>query len=238
MQVGGEISFGSQAELQLAGGRGGLGAVGNDGGAGGIGVLRMETSETLGLTDMQGLVEPIESFDLAQRSEFGLSGANWSSYRAEFPGALGDLTVERASGGGFVTFNGNSSGVESDWYELDAEVGSATLLGYTIKCSWSDGAGNSGILTFNASDRTFPGQTPIWVAIQTDNSNVAGQSPQPWIIPGYNTVSGGATELGEYEMKRVRFQLVFDHDVIASFIGNNPNATFYVTKVDFPWEVQ
>jgi hypothetical protein len=236
MQVGGNLTFGSQAELQLDGGRGGLGAVGNDGGAGGIGVLRMETSSALSLNDMTGVVEPIESFDLAQRSEFGLTGANWNNYRAEFPGDLGDLTVARALGGGFVTFNGNASGVESGWYELQTSVGSATLLGYTIKCAWSDGAGGSGTLTFSTSERTFPGQTPIWIAIQIDDSTVAGASPQPWIIPGYNTISGGATELGEHDMKRVRFQLVFDHDVIASFIGNNPNATFYVTKVNFPWE--
>lgn len=236
MQVGGDFTIGPQAMVELDGGRGGFGSVGNDGGVGGIGVLRMETAQAISLGDMQGIAVPIESFDLGQRSEFGLSGANWNTFRAEFPGDLGDLTVARTVGGGDVFFNGNSSGVASDWYEIDSEVGLATLTDFEITCQWSDGAGGGGSLTFDTSERTFPGATPIWIAIQTDASDVAGTSPRAWVIPGYNTVSGGATELSEVEMKRVRFQLVFDHDVIANFIGNNPNATFRVTRIGFDWE--
>ncbi len=236
VQVGGDLTLGAQAAANLNGGTGGIGAVGNDGGDGGIGVLRMETSQTLTLSDLQGVADPIECFDLAQRSEFGLTGANWQNYRVSFPGDFGDLTVARAVGGGNVLFNGNSSGVQSDWYELDAEVGTATLTGFTVECQWSDGAGGGGTVSFDTSERPFPGNTPIWIAIQTDASDVAGSSPAPWVVPGYNTVSGGATELAEVEMKRLRFQLVFDHDVIANFIGTNPNATFRVTNIDFPWE--
>jgi hypothetical protein len=237
LQSGGAMTFGVSAAVQLDGGRGGMGAVGNDGGEGGAGLLRLESSSALDLADMQNVVSPLAAFDLGQRLEFGLSGGNWSAFGAEFPGNMGDLTVPRTVGGGNVFFNGNSSGVASDWYELDAEVGSATLSNYSLTCTWTDGAGGGGKLVFDTSERTYPGDTPIWIAIQLDNSNVAGAAPEEWIIPGFNTIGGGEAELAANPMKRLRFQLVFDHDVIAAFIGNNPSATFRVTRVDFPWEV-
>jgi hypothetical protein len=235
LQAGGGVQLADNA-LDLQGGRGGFGAVGNDGGAGGAGLLRIESPQPQSLADLANRVEPIEAFDLAVHSEFGLAGGNWSAFQASFPGNLGDLTVAKRIGVGSVFFNGNSSGVASSWYEVGSATDSAHLQGYQVTCLWSNGQGASGTLTYNTDQPTAPGITPIWIALQTDNSSSAGATPTAWVLPGYNTLAGGATELAAPIMARARFQLVFDHDLIAAQIGNQAGAFFRVTKVELLWK--
>ncbi len=243
LQVGGDLTLDNGA-LNLQGGSGGTGSVGNHGGDGGYGLLRLETPQTVTLPDLQSVVLPIESFDLADRPEYGLSGANWSSFPGRLPGTVGDLTVPRAVGGGTVTFEGNSSGVGSDWYLAPEAVLFAQFYDYEVVVSWSDGQGGSGVVRYSDINPTTPGITPLWLAMQTsfavDNNGtieVSEGSESPWILPGYNTTGGGgnALETAPGPTRAIRFQLVFDHEQIAALIGSSAGATFEVSEVRFLW---
>ena len=58
-----------------------------------------------------------------------------------------------------------------------------------------------------------------------------------WVIPGYNTVTGGDDELqaAPASTRLLRYQLVFDQDLVSSLIGNAPSAYFRVTGVSVDW---
>ena len=114
LQVGGTATFtdgGDVGTIDLNGGQGGLGAVGNDGGVGGIGVLRFESSNPFTLADANGIVSPIESYDLATRPEYSLTGENQGAFQVDLSGSIGDQTVPKAVGGGNAFFNGSSSSI-------------------------------------------------------------------------------------------------------------------------------
>jgi hypothetical protein len=243
LQVGGNLNLAADA-LDLAGGLGGIGAQGNHGGQGGAGILRLETPDPVSLADMAAAVEPIEAFDLETRPEYGLTGANSGVFEAKLTGSFGDLTVPREVGTGNVFFNGNSSGIGSDYYLLDSEILFAHFTDYQVTCEWSNGSGAPQTIVYSDANPTTPGVTPIWLAFATaygflvnNKVEVVEGSEYGWVVPGYNTVTGGAAELlaSPAQTRLIRFQAIFDQDLVQAFIGNNPNAYFRITKVSFPW---
>lgn len=223
-----QISFGPSAQLQLDGGAGGVGAVGNDGGAGGAGLLRLESAQAWSLATLQNVVSPVAAADLAARPEWGLNGVNAGSFRTELPGAVGDLIVPREVGSGTISFNGNSSGVASSWYETGAEV---TVIGWEVVVLWQDGVGGGGTLRWSDERPTTPGLDPIWFAWQTSAQAQPESSSRPWWMPGYNTVAGGVEEGATQGLRAFRWQLVFDQDRVRQFIGSAPNARLQVESV-------
>jgi hypothetical protein len=62
-------------------------------------------------------------------------------------------------------------------------------------------------------------------------------SESDWVIPGYNTVGGGAEELQATpaQTRLLRYQIIFDQDLVSALIGSNPNAYFRVTGASFSW---
>jgi hypothetical protein len=244
LQVGGDLNLSADA-LDLDGGLGGLGAVGNHGGKGGAGILRLETPTAVSLTDMAGIVQPIEAFDLATRPEYGLTGANNGTFEAKLTGSFGDLTVPRQTGTGNVFFNGNSSGVGSGYYLLDSSVLFAHFTDYEITCEWSNGTGSPQTIVYSDANPTTPGLTPIWLAFATaygfivNNEIVVSEgSEYGWVVPGYNTVTGGSDELkaSPAQTRMIRFQAIFDQDLVQALIGSHPNAYFRITGANFSWE--
>ena len=244
LQVGGDANF-LGGTINLAGGQGGLGAVGNDGGEGGTGILRYENAAPFTLADANGIVTPIEAYDLATRPEYSLSGENQGSFAVDLSGSIGDQTVAKAVGGGNAFFNGNATGIASDWYEGDPEKLFLIFESWEVRVEWSDGVSGPQIITFDDGNPTEPGVSPIWVAFQTaygfDENGVITPvtgSEYGWVIPGYNTTSGGNAELqaAPASTRLLRYQLVFDQDLVAALIGNNPAAYFQVTHVTVNWK--
>ena len=247
LQVGGTATFtdgGDVGTIDLNGGQGGLGAVGNDGGVGGIGVLRFESSNPFTLADANGIVSPIESYDLATRPEYSLTGENQGAFQVDLSGSIGDQTVPKAVGGGNAFFNGNSTGIASDWYEADPELLFLIFDSWQVEIEYSNGTGSPQTITYNDANPTGPGVTPVWVAFQTgygfeENGviEVVEGSEYGWVIPGYNTVTGGDDELqaAPASTRLLRYQLVFDQDLVSSLIGNAPSAYFRVTGVSVDW---
>jgi hypothetical protein len=244
LQVGGTTQF-LGGTINLAGGSGGQGAIGNDGGDGGIGLLRFESSQALSLGGASGIVTPIESYDLSTRPEFSLSGANQGAFTVGLGGSLGDQTVAKTVGTGTVFFNGNSTGVASEWYEADPGKLFLIFDSWEITVEWSNGVSGPQSITYNDANRTTPGVTPVWAAFQTaygfeDGGTIEADpgSEYGWIIPGYNTVAGGNAELqgAPASTRLIRYQLVFDQDLVSSRIGTNPAAYFRVTSISFDWK--
>jgi hypothetical protein len=243
LQAGGDLTLDSNS-LILTGGSGGIGSVGNHGGVGGIGLLRIESATAPTLASAAGIVDPIESYDLATRAEFGLTGANTSSFSGQMTGTEGDMTVPVAVGSGTVFFNGNSTGALSSYYPVPSEVMFVKFTDYKITCEWSDGTGGGSTIEYSDSNPTTPGVTPIWVSMATaygfENDGVISVtegSESDWVIPGYNTVGGGADELQATpaQTRLLRYQVVFDQDLVAALIGSNPNAYLRVTGASFSW---
>ncbi len=243
LQVGDDLVLATDS-LALDGGVGGIGTVGNHGGAGGSGILRINSDNAPTLAAAATVVSPIESYDLATRTEFGMSGENSGSYTGILSGSEGDLTVPKAVGTGTITFNGNSTGVSSDYYSVPGSILFAQFTGYEITCEWSDGTGGGATLVYSDSNPTTPGVTPIWAGFSTaygfeENGviEVVEGSEFRWVVPGYNTEGGGATELADTpaQTRLIRYNLVFDQDLVRALIGTHPNATFQVTDVTFTW---
>ena len=244
LQVGGTTQF-LGGSIDLSGGTGGEGAVGNDGGDGGIGLLRFESSQAFSLGDAAGIVTPIESYDLATRPEFSLSGANQDAFSVDLSGSLGDQTVAKAVGIGNVFFNGNSTGVASEWYEADPDKLFLIFESWEVTVEWSNGVSGAQTITYNDANPTTPGLTPVWAAFQTaygfeDGGLIEADpgSEYGWIIPGYNTTTGGDAELqaAPASTRLIRYQLAFDQDLVASRIGSNPAAYFRVSSISFDWK--
>jgi len=244
LQVGGTMSL-SPSSLLLAGGSGGLGAVGNDGGDGGAGVLRVESATAFTLVDAANIVVPIDSYDLATRPEYGLTGENFASYAPDLSGSLGDLTVPRTVGVGTAFFNGNSTGATSKWIEADVGALFLRFTDYNFTVEWSDGVNPPQTIVYNDANPVAPGTTPMWLAFQTgygfpDSQGDVTATPGSeygWVIPGFNTAAGGADELSQSpaSTRLIRFQVTFDQDLVAALIGSNPAAYFRVTEASFDW---
>lgn len=243
LQVGDELTLDTNS-LLLNGGAGGIGAVGNTGGAGGAGLIRIDAAAAPDLAAAATLISPIDSYDLATRTEFGMSGANTGSYMGAIPGSTGDMTVAKAVGSGTVTFNGNSTGAGSSYYAVPNSILFAKFTDYEITCEWTDGTGGGGTLVYNDSNPVAPGTTPIWAAFSTAYGfevggviEVVDGSESAWVVPGFNTVTGGAAELADTpaQTRLVRYQIVFDQDLVNALIGTHPNATFAVTNVSLKW---
>jgi hypothetical protein len=236
VQANGPLQLSPDA-ISVRGGRGGTGAAGNNGGAGGSGVVRFETStgsETL--ATLQGFVAPDAAVDLAKIGSAG--SANVAVSSADFSGAVADVT----SSDGTV-FNGNASGVLSRWYEPSAAVQEIVLTGWTINCEYRDGGGVQ-TLSFTHLAPPDPDTDPIWIALQAGWME-AGQSglPEPtlltqtaWAIPSVNGVTDGFNELNAGIIRALRYQLVFDHDVINGLIGGVAGGYFRVTDITFEFE--
>lgn len=244
LQVAGTPSFFAGSSIDLSGGTGGLGAVGNDGGDGGAGVFRFESDTAFTLADANGVVSPIDSYDLGTRPEYGLTGENQGPFSFDLSGSVGDFTVQKAVGTGNVFFNGNSTGIASTWYEGDPAKLFLTFQDWTIEVEWSNGTGAPQTITYNDANPTAPGSTPIWAAFQTGYGFADGGVVElqegtegPWIVPGYNTQAGGNLELtlSPALTRLIRYQIVFDQDLVTNLIGTNPNAYFRVTSVAFGW---
>jgi len=226
--------------IDVRGGSGGLGDMGNDGGQGGGGVVRFNTrnaAETL--SQLQGFVAPDEAVDLSVR---GMSGPNLGRFQANIQS--GDLSPADSG----VTFNGNSSGVRTLWYEAPADIVFLEFTGYRISCVWSDGIGPDQTLVFEVSDVLddfpVPGADPLWVAFQAGwgPPTPPGQEPSPdpstltdWIIPGFRANGNGLLILNNGIARMARFHLVFDEDQVAALIGNQPGAFFRVDRVEIFW---
>ncbi len=227
--------------IDVQGGPGGLGDMGNDGGKGGSGLVRFysrHANETL--AQLQDFVVPDEAVDLSAR---GMSGPNLGL----FEGRIEDGDFSPAGSG--VTFNGNSSGVRSLWYEAPTNIVFLDFTGYRISCLWSDGTGPSQPLVYEVSDSLnvfpVPGTDPIWMAFQAGwgPPSAPGQDPSPdpstltdWIIPGFGTNDNGLLVLNNGIARMARFQLIFDEDQVAALIGNQPGAFFRVDSVEIFWD--
>lgn len=245
LQVSGDISFGVNA-LNLQGGEGGTGSAGNYGGDGGSGILRIESPTPGLLNEMQGIVLPIEALNLDERPEFGVSGPNWTTFQGRLDGDLGDVSITPIVGGGApLLINGNASGVRSQWIEFSPDNLFYQIEDWSMSCSWSDGLGNSGVLTYDNTTPPIPGVDPIWVAFQT-GWGVANQfnilepnagTEGDWIIPGFNAVSGGVAEINSAVVvpRIFRYQVIFDQDQVAAQIGNAAGAYFHVDELTIDW---
>ena len=243
LQVGDELTLDVDS-LFLDGGNGGIGGIGNHGGVGGAGVLRIDANAAPTLAEAATLVSPIESYDLGERTEFGTTGENSGSYVGAIPGTTGDMTVSKAVGTGSITFNGNSTGIGSEYYSVPSTILFAKFTDYEITCEWSDGSGGGGTITYSDSNPVTPGVTPIWAAFRTAYGfeeagviDVIEGSETDWVVPGYNTAGGGADELSDTpaQTRLIRYQIVFDQDLVQALIGSNPSATFQVTDVTLKW---
>ncbi|KAA3608180.1 MAG: hypothetical protein DWQ01_14000 [Planctomycetota bacterium] len=238
IQVAGDMTVDPDA-VDVQGGRGGIGSAGNHGGEGGSGLVRFETATgSESLATLQAMVVPDGAVDLAPIGQAG--SANVSAVANAFMTGEGDITASDGS-----LFRGNSSGVRSLWYAPDAAILLLTFESYAIRCSYDAQDGN-GVqsLVFDLSNPPDPGVTPIWVAFQTGFGNPAPGAPvepdegseSEWIIPGFGTITDGLVELQASLARMVRFQIVFDHDLLATLIGTNPGAYFQVDSVEFGWE--
>ena len=229
LQIGGDIQVVPDG-ISLEGGRGGLGSAGNHGGAGGSGLARFETAtgtETLAL--LQSWVTPDEAVDLAPIGQAGVPNRIKSDL--SIPGTTADLGL----------INGNSSGVRSLWYRPAGTLSVLSFQSYSILCEYDDGSGPTVLIYSDNGVFTQPGATPIWIGFQTGWAPPGATEPDPatvseWIIPGFQGTAGGLPELRSNLANRVRYQIVFDQDVVQGLIGANPNASFRVLQVELTWE--
>ncbi|MDP7246668.1 MAG: Ig-like domain-containing protein [Planctomycetota bacterium] len=231
LQAGGILDVGSNT-LSLSGGEGGLGSVGNHGGDGGSGVIRFETNagdETLAA--LQTLVSPDESVDLAPIGSSGLPN------RVIHEGDFGASTP-------IGSFSSNASGVRSHWFLPANNVMLLDFSGYRITCTYNDGLGGgdqSIVYESGGVNYPQPGTSPIWVSFQTGWAAPGSSTPDDislsdWIIPGQGSTTDGLSEIRGTLSRMIRFNLVFDHDIIAGLpLWSDPSAFFRVDEVHFDW---
>ncbi len=218
--------------LLLSGGRGGKGSAGNHGGAGGAGLIRFETpTGSEPLVTLQGMVSPDESVELTPIGQPGV--ANVAAFEGDLGGTLGDFKV----------FNGNASGVRSSWMVPANDVLLLDFTGYTITVRYDDGTEQ--VVTYDgddlsANDHTAPGTTPVWVAFQVGWGAPGTTEPQAstlgdWVVPGYESTTGGLPELRGNLARMVRFMVVFDHDLISALIGAGAGRYYQVEDITLNW---
>jgi hypothetical protein len=230
LQAGGTIDVSSNS-LQLNGGSGGLGSAGNHGGSGGSGLARFETETGLEtLANLQTWVSPDESVELTPIGSPGMPNVVASD------GGFGGIN----SVGGFSS---NASGVRSLWFAPSSTFMLVDFSGYSISCTYNDGLGGADqtlVLESGGTSYPQPGVTPIWVSFQVGWAPPGSSTPDAnslgdWVIPGQASLTDGLDEIRSALARMIRFNIIFDHDLIAGLIGSDPAAFFRVDEVHFDW---
>ncbi|HEX9793456.1 MAG TPA: Ig-like domain-containing protein [Planctomycetota bacterium] len=234
VEVNGALGAVGPEAIDVNGGAGGIGAAGNHGGAGGAGLVRFQTA-TGGesLAALQGLVTPDIAVDLDPIGAFGVP--NVGVFDGINGGTSGDLSF--TSGLGSWTFDGNSSGVRSLWYEAPVQYTHLSVTDFTVTVQWWDGIAGSPVFeTYNTTNLPSPGNMPFWIAFQTGFGFSTGGPVEPaienpWVIPGFDAADNGLAGIQAGIWRMLRWQLVFDQDEVAARIGNDPAAYYRITQV-------
>ncbi|TAH34990.1 MAG: hypothetical protein EYC70_14460 [Planctomycetota bacterium] len=224
--------------ISVEGGAGGLGSAGNHGGSGGSGLVRFETlTGSEGLPELAALVAPDGAVDLAPVGQPGVP--NRTAQAAQI--LDGDITLNGD------TINSNASGVRSLWFLAPEDLLQLFIAGWTVTCEYSTG-GAPQTLVFDQDQPPQPGlpdtqdPNPIWIGFQTGWGPPGATEPDPltvggWVVPSRNPagIGGGLAQIQANLWRMLRFQVVFDQDLVAALIGTHPNAYFRVTEVRIDW---